>query len=76
MFAGIGANEQEMLQELEDGRTQATDAAIRAQQTATSMQAKQQDAIHAVAKIPAAIGTWGIVWAAGVYWFILRPLLK
>ena len=34
------------------------------------------DAMSAMAKIPAAVGGWGIVWLAGVYWFVLRPLLK
>lgn len=43
---------------------------------AVVMTQASQDAMSAMAKIPAAVGGWGIVWLAGVYWFVLRPLLK
>jgi hypothetical protein len=76
MFAGVAADNEEMLREITDGNAQTTAVVTQAQQTATSMQAKQQDAMSAVAKIPAAIGGWGVVWLAGVYYFVLRPLLK
>lgn len=76
MFAGVAAENEEMLREVTDGNAQATAVVTQAQQTATSMQAKQQDAMSAVAKIPAAIGSWGVIWLAGVYYFVLRPLLK
>lgn len=76
MFAGVAATEQDMLKELEDNNANATIVVTQAQEKAASMQAQQQDAMKAIAKIPAAIGGWGVVWLAGVYWFILRPLLK
>lgn len=76
MFAGVAATEQDMLKELDDSNANATTVVTQAQEKAASMQAQQQDALKAIAKIPAAVGGWGVVWLAGVYWFILRPLLK
>lgn len=76
MFAGVGATAQEMLQELEETNVAARSATKQAQDKVASMQAQQQDALKSIAKIPTAVGGWGIVWLAGVYWFILRPLLK
>ena len=76
MFAGVAATEQDMLKESEGSNANATTVVTQAQEKAASMQAQQQDALKAIAKIPAAVGGWGVVWLAGVYWFILRPLLK
>ena len=76
MFAGVAATEQDMLKELDDSNANATTVVTQAQEKAVSMQAQQQDAMKYIAKIPAAVGGWGVVWLAGVYWFILRPLLK
>jgi len=76
MFAGVGATEQEMLRELEDANAAAVAATTQAQNKVVAMQTQQQDALKVIAKIPTAIGGWGIVWLAGVYWFVLRPLLK
>ena len=76
MFAGVAATEQDMLKELEDNNANATTVVTQAQEKAASMQAQQRDALKSIAKIPAAVGGWGVVWLAGVYWFILRPLLK
>ncbi len=43
---------------------------------AVAMSQTAQDAASAMKAMPMAIGGWGIVWLGGIYWFILRPLLK
>ena len=76
MFSGLSDAQSEMLKEIDDSKTQATSVVTQAQQTAASLQAKQHEGLDAIAKIPSLIGGWGIVWAAGIYYFILRPLIK
>jgi len=76
MFSGLADTQAEMLKEIDDSKINATSVVTQAQQKAESMKAQQTDAMSAIAKIPAAVGGWGIIWLGGIYWFILRPLLK
>lgn len=41
-----------------------------------AMSQTAKDATKAMQAMPLAIGGWGILWLGGIYWFILRPLLK
>lgn len=76
MFSGLADEQSEMLKEIDDEKIRATSVVTQAQEKAATMQAQQQNAMTAISNIPSLIGGWGIVWAAGVYYFILRPLLK
>ena len=76
MFSGLADAQSEMLKEIDDSKINATSVVTQAQEKAATMKAQQQDAMAAISNIPALVGGWGIVWAAGIYYFILRPLLK
>lgn len=40
------------------------------------MTADANKAAEAIANLPKALGAWGLIFAFGAYWVIVRPLLK